>query len=272
MEIRSKITLWAIKLSIIFPIMNSKIPTICTPKQPQKPTIAWDLHGVVIRHDAFKMAFKIIINYKFAQALKQLVWPPNKNTFKQTYSLLQALWRLIKEEKNCSSERYIHIARDHNNTPLAELIQEATYNNREAIQGTVAIIHELHKQGYNQVIASNIWADAFEALNKQNPSIFGTEKNPIFNLTQSQMAEGGKDEKTQKWTVIQKPNPLFYQKLKAKNFGSPLIFIDDNNDNVVAAIKEGIPSEKFKNPTQLINSLAHHSIVITPTPAITFAQ
>ena len=205
---------------------------------PDKTIILWDLHKVVFtRKLSAWMAIVWNYNRKF-EILQHLNLP----LFKVMGNFLLQLLRLTSQE--VTSEEFIATARKANNYPFIELAIELS-SAYYPIEGTIEIIKELNKLGYQQDIGSNIGATVYETFKEKYPDIFAH-----FNHIYIVHYYPGKK-------VIKKPNKEYFTTyLTDYNIkASQVIFIDDKVANVQSARSVGMHAIHFRNPDQLLTAL-----------------
>lgn len=234
--------------------MNTKIATVLIalslkhPAQANKPIILWDIHNVLITRSGI---LTTLWNYGDW-------WNILRNS---SFGLMKDLIILTATHiiSGCSSEQFIQKARAHNNLYLGQLIMELT-NAQQPIPGMQEIVDELHTAGYEQHVASNIGQTPFLALadKKQFPHLA-----PLFThitLEKSLLVSN------ENGNFIKKPDPQFFKiYLQKNNLDTqlqPVIFVDDNANNVAAARQVGIGAILFEDPEQLRTELQKRNILI----------
>jgi len=185
--------------------------------------LAFDLHGVIFRHNYKKMLY-IFINSPEKWKLLSLFFNP-------------VLWKdLIKMlPKHTLNEAIIfHLASNHRKIkPLIGLITEIM-NAQSPHKKTINLIKKLKKLGYQIDILSNIGASMYKELKKKHAKIF-----TLF--TEVMTVE-------EKNNFIAKPNKkLFKLYKKSIPTGKKAILIDDKIKNIKAALKSGIASVYYEN-------------------------
>jgi len=216
---------------------------LIVPATPENTVILLDIHEVMLQKFIGPM-------------LKAAAYFPKKYEMIKGVSreLLAAMYQL-RNQKNVTGELFARVALQHNNKALAEFIIMLA-SIQFPIEGTVETIKELKARGFKLYIASNIGPISFAKLQETKPELFNSD---IFELEFSQIAnyEPGK--------MVCKPDPLFFEELKAKvrqhqrslgnNKELNMLFIDDSKKNIDAAVKSGLHVVHFKNPVQLKESL-----------------
>jgi 2-haloacid dehalogenase len=114
------------------------------------------------------------------------------------------------------------------------------------IDASVAVLKNLHKQGYALFALTNWSAETFPIVKA---------KYDFFNCFRDIVVSGE--------VKCIKPEPQIYQILLQKHLlkARECIFIDDNSDNVQAAIMLGMNGIVFENPNQLVKDLKKHSVL-----------
>lgn len=219
-----------------------------------KPIILWDLHEVLLQPKNRITTFLTFSHLK--ETLSSLSWPLAKN-----------LLSLIAQNmiQDISSEEYIRIARTYNNPHLIELIITLV-NSQQLNPGMKEIVQTLTDEGYEQHIGSNIGETAFRRLLDANryPSIA-----PIFkhmNLEKSMVTRFENGE------IVKKPDVRYFHHYLAKNEidleKTPVIFIDDDADNIRTARSLGFDAIRFKTPELLRMELKKRNIPIKAPPFV----
>ena len=118
-------------------------------------------------------------------------------------------------------------------------------NEEPIIEDTVKVIKKLKNAGFKIYMLSNIAAETLENLWGVHPDVL-----EVFNGIYTPSSENN---------YIQKPNPEFYKKFKdfLKERGDAdknILFIDDREKNIKAAVEQGFYGIIFSSPEQL-NSL-----------------
>ena len=230
------------KLSIILglSLMNST--------HANQPIILWDIHDVLLTRSGI---VSTLWNY---ENWWKLITHTNFWLLKDLISLgVQNLFTAI------SSEEYIHLTQKHHNPYLKELAIQLT-NSQQPIPGMYNLINELHKAGYSQHIASNIGKTSFLALTnpKQSPHLA-----PLFAHIDKQKSHVVSYENNK---TIKKPDPTFLKTyLKKNNIDlkkTPVIFIDNDPNNITSARQVGLDTILYDNPEQLRIELQKRKIAI----------
>lgn len=115
------------------------------------------------------------------------------------------------------------------------------------IDGSVAILKNLHRQGYPLFGLTNWSTETFPMVKA---------KYDFFSCFRDIIVSGE--------VKYIKPEPQIYQLLLQKHQlkARECLFIDDNSANVEAAIKLGMNGIIFENPEQLLIALKKHSVQI----------
>ncbi len=210
---------------------------------PDKTIILWDLHGVVFTR---KLSTWITVIWNYNRKF-EIIQHLNIPLFKVMGNFLLQLLRLTPQE--VTSEEFIATAREADNYPFVELaiqLSSAYY----PIEGTVEIIKELNKLGYQQDVGSNIGATIFGTFKEKYPVIFS-----YFNHMYIVHHYPGKK-------IIKKPNKEYFTTyLTDYNIKEDqVIFIDDKITNVQAARSVGMHAIHFRNSDQLRTALQNLGI------------
>lgn len=226
-----------ILLLLLYPYLTK---TIITPFNPTNTIIAIDLDEVVIkeRENSLTSWFSKPSRWGFALALSRA---KKKYGISDAYPLIDSV-----VQKHPKYAKLAHRLKK-------RLIQA------KPIHGTQALITHLIQQGYTIIPASNMTTSVYKALltNNHLPIVF--KQKPYFIKTK-------KCNKKSNGRYYAKPTAAYYKNLKnyidrkfSQQF-TQIIFIDDKNENVRAARKEGIFGIHFKNPAQLRQALAQLGI------------
>lgn len=217
--------------------------TAITPLTPKNTVFLWDFHDVLAKRNKRK-TLSTVWNF------------PKKGTVlrKMNRTLLCKMFKMIGNSAT-TSEELIHVIRDQNNPELEELIYQVA-NIQEPIPGTVALIQELHRMGYQHYIGSNIGSSIFADL--INP-LKHPQFAPLFSQFNLEHPQTVDFELAHPEKTIKKPAPEFYQEFLRKNnidlATTNVIFVDDRLENVRAAQKAGFIGIHFKYPSQLRKDL-----------------
>lgn len=216
----------------------------------EKPIILWDLHGVLLDQEN---PITTTLQYpNLRKVITHLSWPLIKN-----FILLTFRWHDI------SSEEYLALARSHNNLYLEELILQIA-NAQSPMKTMNSLVDELALLEYPQHIGSNIGPTSFFKL--INPQLY-PKLAPLFaklDIPSSQISYFTNS------GIIKKPNTRYFKEYLSKNnidvSKRPVIFIDDNKTNVIAAKSLGFDGIHFKHPYQLRNELLLRGIPVAKPP------
>ena len=210
--------------------------------QKKKPTLLWDLHGVL-----FDKPFLSVVTHG--------IWNiENKPKFILEFckSAANGTVRggLIFQWKRGSkiTQSYLDTAKgyQHMHSELIKLANNMYVPNKS----TYKIVNKLKKLGYNQYLFSNIGPDVLIDLQKSYPDYF-TQFNQLQNTINPTTPNA--DE----W--INKPNAQAYnqalEKIGQKKTPWMALFIDDQEVNVKRAQELGMNAILFITPEQLQNDL-----------------
>ncbi len=231
-----------LKLSLLFIFFSSL-------SLAAKPIILWDIHDVLAEpQDRIVTFFRFPY---FKELASRVSWP----FIKDLVGLITK--NLLSED--VSSEQYIHLALQHNNPYLAELIVRVA-NSQKPIVGMKEIVQELDQLGYDQHIGSNIGFIAFHRLinPEKHPQL-----GPIFKPMDIRKSVVVNNDHGR---FIRKPDPRFFKRYLKKNnidlTKTPVIFIDDKPENSRAARAVGLDAIRFKNPRQLREELIKRGVKV----------
>jgi len=216
------------------------------PLTPKNTAFLWDFHDVIVKRNLKKTVSRVWNSKNKFQILK--------NTNLKLYGKLLGMAGKSITSSACSEE-LIQLVKASNNPLLEELIYQVA-NIQEPIPGTVALIEELHRNGYKHYIGSNIGASIFDQI--INPIKYPQFVSLFFNFDlshpQTVYFDLAHPEKS-----IKKPDIRFYKQFLRKNTidlkTTNIIFIDDRLKNVVAAQKAGMIGIHFLSPEQLRTDL-----------------
>lgn len=218
---------------------TKKTPFLHKPVQnKEKIIILWDLHEVVFQRSIIDWAKEIVTFNGKWQAIKKTSWPMSKLFLKYF------LYVLGIQKGDISSEELIVLAKKQNNNELVQLI--VTVGSRYTpIDGTVNIIKELDRNGYQQHVCSNIGRTIYNHFHTIYPEIFKY-------FTHVTLVEPKHNE-----PLIKKPNSQFFTNyLKINNLSAQdIVFIDDKQHNVDAAQQVGMIAIRFTDAEQLRKDL-----------------
>lgn len=217
-------------------LISTTHPQSYTPKNTK---FAFDLHKVIVEPSKNR-----VIN---ALRTSNLLPEFNRNL---PHNILKGLWHLPQLTFHAikflfddgSGEQYYALVKEYGYDGLAQTILDIS-NAQEPIAGTIQIMHTLKKLGYTIDIASNIGTAFLEPLKKKYPDIFDLITD-TFTVDYNNTPD------------IRKPNSAYYQKyLATYGDGKKIIFVDDKEENVVAAQQAGMIGIVFKSPEQLREDL-----------------
>lgn len=200
-------------------------------RSPDNIVIAFDLHGVLFRHDYKKMIHFFIKSDDKWKLIKTTLNP--------------ALWIDVFKIARTSSvpEAFImRLAQQHNT--IKSLLPSIIHimNAQVPHQPTVELAYTLKKEGYILHIISNIGETIYRDLEQQFPEILS-----MFDHVVVTCAANG---------YISKPNPeMYYQYLSTINHKQKPIFIDDKIKNIRSALNCSIASIYYSSLEHTIQSL-----------------
>jgi FMN phosphatase YigB (HAD superfamily) len=136
---------------------------------------------------------------------------------------------------------------------LAKIVRKVCTRKRLKMK-TVKIMPELAGQGFELYTATNIGHVFFAKLQKRVSEVFN-----------DQCIRYGMTVDFAEIPVVQKPNPLYFQRLKqhlCPNGDKQILFIDDKLENVEAARAEGLLAIHFVGHKQLKAALEEYGIYL----------
>jgi len=200
-------------------------------RSPKNIIIAFDLHGVLFRHDYKKMV--------------RFFWQsPHKWELIRT-TLNPALWLDILKLSRTSTvpEAFImQLAKQH--STIRKLLPTIIHimNAQMPHKKTVELLHALKQRGYQLHILSNIGETIYQDMKQQFPKILSLFDNVVVTCA----ANG----------YISKPNPrMYYAYLATVDEHMKPLFIDNRIRNVKSAIKCGIASIHYDTFESAIKAL-----------------
>ena len=203
-------------------------------KNKDKFIILWDIHGVIFVKSIIHWAYLIITYDRLFEAILNL----NRESYIILFKYI--LKKIGLSQQEITNEELIHAAKKGNNLALIDLITVVAcdYERNEKV---IALMEELHNQGYRQQVASNIGETIFKKFYSTHISVFKNfESFFIVKIRED-------------CPLLKKPDPnYFYGYLKEQNINPRyILFIDDRLDNVIAAQKAGINAILFESDEQL---------------------
>jgi len=209
--------------------------------QKEKPTILWDLHKVLFLQNPSSFIKKSLFS--------------KKNIFTCPIQTLRAVgskknWNKLIVELNSGTITYDAYCKIFKKYPdLYDILIKLGNNLFTPNKPVLSIVHTLFDKKYDNYLFSNIGPIVLKDLKNRYPLAFAYFKDHGKNLINSIVPNNGK------W--IAKPQPETY--ITAMNYiqknPSNIIFIDDNKDNINAALHHGWTCILYKNPEQLAHDL-----------------
>ena len=196
-----------------------------------------DLHDYTVIRDGIGLAG---LKYAFSSPLQMAKMLVNKKTYR-------ANKKSKKLPKQASGDAYIELFEKEGASELAKLA-ETMRNAYKPNKCVLDIIMQLNKQGYRQFVASNIGQRGLPLLNdrlirKYKVALFSVlNKGLIVNWTQDGRTTITIAGNTYHMTPQPKPSDEYFKELR-RLFCPDLtihpVFIDDNYENVQAAVRNG---------------------------------
>jgi FMN phosphatase YigB (HAD superfamily) len=198
---------------------------------PDSVVFAFDLHNVVVKPDIIQMlkvAFRELHKISFFTLINPRVW----------YNIIK--YGAVPEQL------VDRLGRKYNDDGFTKEFLIKVINNQVLDKQMFDLIKALKEKGYSVFLASNIWKSMLEDLLKQIPDL-----NDIFD---------GYFIPSKENNHIQKPNIKYYQEFKKYLIDHDLhnrqiIFIDNEEENLKTAKKEGFYTIKFTGIAPLIKRL-----------------
>ena len=195
---------------------------------PDNTIVAFDLHGVLFKTDPRKI-FKLAWQHKKAVwALRYMFYP------RFVYDVSKLIW------KKATAEEYINLAKNkyHGLRPYIPLVI-ALANAQKPIQSTINFIKTLKAKGYQLHLFSNIGPTLLEPLKKQHRELFS-----YFDAIKIPSASD---------KYLAKPKGIVFKQYMAdyNPENKHVVFIDNNQHNIHAALSAGLIGIQYINPTQL---------------------
>lgn len=197
--------------------------------------ILWDIHGVLFEKSMLEWLYVLLTYPHIFTVLKKL----DRKTVSILAKYCGKKMGILKEE--ITNQELINYAKVVNNQALIDLTTRISCAYKPKHK-TIALVKQLHENGYAQHIGSNIGKVIFEIFAPQYPSIFNYFSYiHIINTNEAS-------------TKIKKPNKEFFTSYLAVHKKQPenILFIDDRWDNIKAARACGMHAIYFKNATQLL--------------------
>jgi len=191
--------------------------------------ITFDLHEVIFTFDLKKVA-RILWNFDHKWAIFTTLF-----RLPLVFTLLKMVW------KDATDEEFYQVF-EKRRPILLPLVIEMT-NAQKVIPGMEQLIQELHAQGYQLHILSNIGPRRFKQLSLDFPQIIN-----CFDEVKIVQAESN---------PLKKPDTKFFKHYLSElvNDDQHVVFIDDNRKNIKAARSLGIHAIQFKSTQQLLKQL-----------------
>lgn len=205
---------------------------------PDNAVIVFDIHGVLFRPD-YKGIIKIFLAspYKY-RCIRYALYPSTWIDFIRLYYNNVIFGKYVAH----FTKKYPRLK------PCVPLITRIA-NTQVPIAQTIALIEQLHADGYTLHILSNIGQPIVQDLAQKFPAIFDyfeTIKTPCAQID-----------------FTGKPNPaIFYDYMKENNLANKqVIFIDDKMKNLEVAQRFGITGIYFSNPEELKQDLMRLGVI-----------
>jgi FMN phosphatase YigB (HAD superfamily) len=208
---------------------------------PQNLIIATDLDDVVLRRRNGRITVIVL-----------------KNMFK-----LKAMYTMFCENKkiagNSTGERYgegfyLYLLQ-RGEYKLAKIVKKVNTCKR-LDKKTAQIMQRITEKNYTLFTATNIGSIFFKKLQKKFPDIFNDS-----------CIKHGMTVDFTKAGIVKKPDPAYFEELKAKLNPSGdkyILFIDDKLENVKAARNAGLLAIHYINHKQLLKALHSYDICVCP--------
>jgi FMN phosphatase YigB (HAD superfamily) len=206
-----------------------------------KPAFLWDLHGVLFLPSSAQLIQKSILS--------------KKTIFTCPGQIIRAIgsyknWKnAIKEVKKgtITYDAYCEIFRKY--PELYTVLIESANNLYTPNQTVLDIIKNLHGQRYDNYLFSNIGPIVLNDLKNRYPLAFVYFKYSGRNLINPIIPTA------EQW--LAKPQPAAYNTAMSFVGSKPedIIFIDDSQDKISAALKAGWNCILYKNQKQLLQDL-----------------
>ena len=197
----------------------------------------WDLHGVILTRDitrsialslSYPHKFKLFSNPRLVKAVSKIIWQAATS--------------------DAGTEKLIYQAHRENQPYLAQLIKNIG-NAQGRIEQTIAILKNLHQQGYTHHLGSNIAVSIYQDIIDPQRYPQFADIFSCFDLKKSHPVT------CTNGVCIRKPSTAYFTTYLQKHEIDPkktrIIFIDDRCENVKAAQQAGLVSVHFKNALQL---------------------
>jgi len=202
-------------------------------RSPENIIIAFDLHGVLFRHN-----YRRMIRFFWQSPDKwHLAWA----------TLNPRVWYdVFRLARTCTvPEAFImRLAQQH--ATIKKLLPTIIHimNAQVPHEPTVELVHKLKSEGYQLHVISNIGETIYRDLENQFPEIL----HLFDNVVVTSAASG----------YISKPNPEMYYLYLSTTNGNKPIFIDDKIKNIRSALNCGIASiyyESFEHVQDALKKL-----------------
>jgi HAD superfamily hydrolase (TIGR01509 family) len=203
-------------------------------KVTKNTIFAFDLHGVVFKLCPIKVTMQLL-KCPYKLKLLSIIFYPK---------LFFKTWQELRRGA-IAEELLYKLAKDF---PQFEKLLPTGFNvinSQKPIIGTVEIIKNLKRKGYKVHVLSNIGENSMKMMQEMFPD--------IFKHFDALMASNALD------NYIKKPDSRAYEKyINIFNLNrEDVIFIDDRQKNIKAALNVNIPSLLYKNSFQLNKTLTN---------------
>lgn len=204
--------------------------------------IFWDLHHVVVvPHTGKKIAAGITNLHNLITGGFKYLFSGKESAYKKAYAEIKKL------PKTASGDAYIEIFTKYGVHDVAAFAA-AIRNTYKPNMPVITLVDEVKKAGHEQCVASNIGPKALPLLcqtmtNTYKTNVFDTlSQGLIVNYTNEKDPSIKVGEKTYALTAHMKPTDAYFidlNKLFVAETGKCGIFIDDSEENVKTAVKNG---------------------------------
>lgn len=199
---------------------------------PETTVFALDLHGVIFRQKKgalFKCFFRYIRNHGCWFFFNPIFWHILHTMFVRG--------SLIEYQYDELAKRYVQLKQL--KPYLIEILSEQTFD-----KDILSMLYKLNVQQYHVYVLSNIWKESLIRLRKKFPELDSLVIDYFIPLKEIDLG---------------KPNPEFFKKFEAfireREGDKKIIFIDNQQDNIVGAQRAGILSCSSRYLFLLKNSI-----------------